>query len=248
MAGRVMVERFFCQDAAKGGELALDSSESNHLARVRRLGPGDAVVVFDGQGFATSAEVVQVERGRVVLQSVGLPLPDRLAPIELTLATALPKGDRLDWLVEKATEIGVARLVPLVTRRSVVDPRASKLERLRRAVIEASKQCGRNRLLRIDPPSSWVAVLSQARTGVRVLADPNGPGFPHWPRLSPGESAWIAVGPEGGFTEEEVSEAVEAGWSVVGIGPTILRVETAGLAGCLRMLATAERVQEMSAS
>src|SRR4051812_23439804 len=142
-----MADRFYCPDPPVEGFLTLSGDEARHLIRVRRLGPGDVVEVFDGRGTALRAEVAGVGRDRVELAVRGGPLPDRVAPCLLTLATAVPKADRFDWLVEKATELGVARLVPLRTERSVVDPRATKLDRLRRAIIEAAKQCGRNRLM-----------------------------------------------------------------------------------------------------
>src|SRR5262245_18650731 len=100
-----MAERFFCPDPPSGGRLTLAEEESRHLSRVLRLGPGDVVEVFDGQGFATLARVVAAGRDRVELVAVGEPLPDRALPFRLTLATAVPKGERFDWLVEKATEL-----------------------------------------------------------------------------------------------------------------------------------------------
>lgn len=243
-----MPERFFCEEAAGGGILRLEGAEANHLSRVRRVSVGKTVVLFDGKGFATEAEVREVRRREVLLEAVGAPLPNRSPLIELTLAIAPPKGDRLDWLVEKATEIGVARLVPLVTERSVVDPSEAKLERLRKAVIEASKQCGRNLLMRIEPPIAWDIFLSKEESGVKLLAEPGGLAWSAWPLPSVGGSTCLAVGPEGGFTSSEVTRAEAVGWSVVGLGPTILRVETAGLVGSARLLAVAESPGEQGAS
>jgi 16S rRNA (uracil1498-N3)-methyltransferase len=231
-----VADRFFCPDPPVGGRLAIGGDEARHLARVRRVGVGEVVEVFDGRGFATRAEVVAVGRDRVELVPVGEPLPDRAAPLHLTLATAVPKGERFDWLVEKATELGVARLVPIVTDRSVVDPRAAKLDRLRRVIVEASKQCGRNRLMELAPPSPWAAVASDRVAPVRLLAHPAGPPPPDWPPVVPGVSATLAVGPEGGFTGEEVEAALAGGWLTVGLGATLLRIETAGLAGCATVL------------
>jgi 16S rRNA (uracil1498-N3)-methyltransferase len=238
--GGIMGERFYCVDAARGERVALTGDEARHLARVCRIVAGATVELFDGEGHATRATVVTVGKDRVELEPIGPPLPDRTAPILLTLATAVPKGDRFDWLVEKATELGVARLVPIVTGRSVVDPRAGKLDRLRRAVIEACKQCGRNRLMEIGPAVRWADLVAPNGPGLRLIAHPDGLAFPAWPRPEPARTAWLAIGPEGGFTEDEVAQARSGGWVAVGLGASLLRVETAGIAGCARLLALGE--------
>ena len=235
-----MPDRFFCPELPVEGRLTLDRDESRHLGRVRRLGPGDVVEVFDGRGFASLAKVVSLERDQARLQLVGAPLPDRLAPCFLTLATAVPKGERFDWLVEKATELGVVRLVPLVTERSVVDPREAKLERLRRTVIEASKQCGRNRLMVVDRLSPWELFMAMASDSLKLIAHPGGEAAAGWPRVPRGGSVSLAVGPEGGFTESEVEKARREGWRLVSLGATLLRIETAGLAGCSMIQALCE--------
>ena len=235
-----MAERFYHGDAASGGTIFLEDDEARHLVKVRRVEPGERVEIFDGKGFATEAEVLSAKKDRVELKPVGDRLPDRFAPVRLTLATALPKGDRVDWLVEKATELGVARLVPLITERSVVDPRKGTLERLRRTVIEACKQCGRNRLMEIDAPMEWSDYLKDATIASRLVAQPAGLPSASWPTPEVGSSVVLAVGPEGGFTHAEVDLARHAGWIAVGLGQTILRIETAGIAGCARLLALSE--------
>lgn len=236
-----MADRFFCPDPPVDGLLTLCDEEARHLVKVRRLGIGDGVEVFDGRGNATAARVVEVGRDRVALQSVGAPLSDRLAVCPITLATAVPKGERFDWLVEQATEIGVRRLVPLLTERSVVDPRSGKLDRQRRRVIEASKQCGRNTLMDIDEPTPWPDFLSMAEPTLRALAHPAGATTSNWAVPKPGTSIALAIGPEGGFTESEVRSATDAGWHAINLGPTILRIETAGLVACAAILALCER-------
>jgi 16S rRNA (uracil1498-N3)-methyltransferase len=236
----VMGERFFCAGVAGDGCVVLEGDEARHLARVRRVAAGETVELFDGRGFATRAEVVAVGRDRVELRPVGAPLPDRAPLLQVSLATAVPKGERFDWLIEKATELGVQRLVPIVTQRSVVDPRPAKLERLRRAVIEACKQCGRNHLMTIEPPRHWTDLLTEPADGLRLLAHPEGLPLASWPRPGRDRTAWLAVGPEGGFTEEEVAAARAAGWVVVGLGPSLLRIETAGIVGCCRLLGLGE--------
>ena len=182
-----MSTRFYSPDPAQNGKLWLAAEEARHLSRVCRLGVGDVVEVFDGKGHATKAEIIKVEHGRVELIAIGPPFAGRFAPFSLTLASAVPKGDRFDWLVEKATELGVERLIPLVTERSVVEPGGPKLERLRRAIIEASKQCGRNQLMILDTPMRWDQLVGLYSDSIRFLADPAGVASPQWPAIALGQ-------------------------------------------------------------
>jgi len=229
--------RFYSPDPAQNGKLWLEDDEARHLRRVCRLGVGDVVEVFDGKGYATRAEVVKVEHGRIELTAIGLPLPGAIPPLSLTLASAVPKGDRFDWLVEKATELGVERLVPLVTERSVVEPGGPKLERLRRAIVEASKQCGRNRLMILDAPVRWDRLVGLYADSIRFLADPEGMPAPRWPAIPLERPAILAVGPEGGFTPQERLTAERLGWFTMRLSSCTLRIETAGVAGCAALLA-----------
>jgi 16S rRNA (uracil1498-N3)-methyltransferase len=233
-----LADRFYCAEPPVDGLLTLAEEESRHLARVRRLGEGDQVEVFDGRGRGWRAEVVKVARDGVIVR-LAEALLDRTTRCQLTLATAVPKGDRFDWLIEKATELGVARLVPLIAERSVVEPRVSKLDRLRRAVIGAAKQCGRNRLMEIDAPRTWGEVLNSESRDARLVAHPGGLAPAQWP-VRGASRAILAVGPEGGFTDIEVEQAQSAGWSMVSLGSTLLRIETAGVAGSSILLALAE--------
>jgi 16S rRNA (uracil1498-N3)-methyltransferase len=232
--------RFFCPDPPQVGRYRLDVDESRHLLRVCRHKVGDQVELFDGRGFATRAQVVEIGKDRVELITAGPPLPERASPCLLTLATAVPKGDRFDWLVEKATELGVARLIPLVTEHSVVDPRDSKLDRLRRTIVEASKQCRRNRLMILDPPVSWNDFIRSARKGLGLVAQPDGLPPGRWPLIFPGQEVLLAVGPEGGFSLAERDLAEADGWHPICLSVNGLRIETAGLAGCAAILARCE--------
>lgn len=235
-----MADRVYCPDPPVGGRFTIRGDEARHLTRVRRVGEGDDVEVFDGHGFATRARVAAVERERVELIPHGQPLPDRMPPCRLVLATAVPKGERFDWLVEKATELGVSELIPLVTERSVVDPRDTKLDRLRRVIVEAAKQCGRSRLMELTPPTRWTEVLASRSETVRLVAHPGGALVPEWPLISAAESVILAVGPEGGFSDEEALSALAAGWRTINLGKTLLRIETAGIAGCSAILTLCE--------
>ena len=210
--------------------IRLEGDEARHLARVARHQVGDLVEIFSGQGDGFLAQVMEIQKDSVEL-AVREPVPDRLASLELTLLVAPPKGDRFDWIVEKATELGVSRLVPILCGRSVVDPRLSKIERLKRAIIEASKQCGRTRLMTLDRPTAFSSVISQETDSPRLFADFGGIPPHSWPKFAAGTKVSLAIGPEGGWTDEERQHAVTAGWVVVGLGQTRLRVETAAVVG-----------------
>jgi 16S rRNA (uracil1498-N3)-methyltransferase len=227
-----MADRYFVAHPITGTETLLDGPEAHHLIHVMRVRPGAAVVLFDGSGAEFAAVVEQVGRSEVRLSVSSRQQIDRELPVRVTLGVALPKGDRQKWLVEKAVELGVACLVPLRTARSVADPAAQALQRLRRTVIEASKQCGRNCLMEIAEPAPWTDFAAIGDNAApRLLAHPGGPGLARPTRQSQTTplpaAAILAVGPEGGFTDEEVALAAAAGWQTVDLGARILRIETA---------------------
>jgi len=235
-----LADRFFCPEPPTLGRVTLQGDEARHLARVRRVEVGQVVELFDGRGANFRAEVEDLGRGHVDLRVVGPKSQARPPALTLSLASAVPKGDRFDWLVEKATELGVARLTPLTTERSVVDPRSAKLDRLRRVVVEASKQSRRDLLMELDRPIEWPALLKSAGADHRLLAHPGGRPIAGVGGFRRGESALLAIGPEGGFSDLEVEQAISAGWQAVSLGPTTLRVETAALAASALLLALAE--------
>src|SRR5262249_36098420 len=164
-----------------------------------------------------------LDRHGVILEVLGVESPQRERGVHLEVAAPLPKGDRAAFLLEKLTEIGVTDFVPLQTARSVVHPREAKLEKLERHVIEASKQCGRKVLLRMGPLTPWADYCGRADLPARKLL--GHPGGDPLPPGCAGDTA-VAVGPEGGFAEEEIEQGRSAGWSLVSLGPRILRVET----------------------
>jgi 16S rRNA (uracil1498-N3)-methyltransferase len=229
-----MSQRFYVPKI-DGEQTSLAGSEAHHLIHVMRAEVGSKVVLFDGSGAEFPAEVTQIGRREVRLR-VGQPVEvDCELPREVVLAVALPKGDRQRWLVEKAVELGVRRVVPLAAQRGVSQPNAAARERLSRAVVQASKQCGRNRLLEIAEPRPLRQLVTEPAPGaIRWMAHPGGRGI--GPRLADltrddrQDSCWLAVGPEGGFTDDEVSCACDAGWQTIDLGPRVLRIETAALA------------------
>jgi 16S rRNA (uracil1498-N3)-methyltransferase len=170
--------------------------------------------------------VVEVSRRTVTVEVEAVASPPREHAFRIEVAAPLPKGDRAQFLLEKLTELGVASFVPLQTARSIVQPRETKLDKLQRHVIEASKQCGRNVLLRVQPLSTWADyVRNDELPPARLVAHPGGPKVPS----RAVEDVALAVGPEGGFTEEEIAVAQRSGWKVMGLGPRTLRMETAAI-------------------
>lgn len=211
----------------EGGHVELDAAQANYLGNVMRLREGSEVLLFDGHSGEWLARVAGVAKKRMVLAVERRTRVVEQVP-DLWLAFAPVKRGPVEWLVEKATELGVARLQPVITRRTVVD--RIKPERLKAIAIEAAEQCGRTLLPELAEPTPldrFVAALAPDRT--LYFADETG-GDPLAAALSPGP-ATILVGPEGGFTEEERA-AIRAVPSAraVSLGPRILRAETAALA------------------
>jgi 16S rRNA (uracil1498-N3)-methyltransferase len=192
---------------------------------------GDRVELFDGRGAAAIAEVVARSRKSATLKLLERTF-DNAPDSSFTLASAVPKGDRFRWLIEKATELGVDRLVPLQTARGVVQPRETKLGKMQQTVVAACKQSGRNWLMKLEEMTSFDAFVAGAsREGVLLVAHPAGkPLVEVLTTCAKRQRIIAAVGPEGGFTESEMEDAVAAGAALVGLGPTILRTETAALA------------------
>jgi len=229
-----MSERFFLAAPPHDGRAVLTGDEARHLVRVLRARVGDSVCVFAGTGVEWPARIVRIGRDEVELD-IGAARPDAVEGPTLVLAVALPKGERQKWLVEKLTELGVARLVPLVTARGVAEATPAALARLRRTVIEASKQCGRNTLLEIAAPATPAELFAGLDPGTwAFVADPAGPPLVTIPRaVAPNGmlgGMLALVGPEGGFTPEEVAAAVAAGCTRASLGPHVLRIETAAIA------------------
>ncbi len=222
-----MSERFYTPDSLGPGEYILSGAEAHHLATVRRFVQGDRVTLFNGDGNEYTAEIAATEKKSVALNVLSVIACDRELPFPLVVASALPKGDRADFLIEKLTELGVSRFIPLVTSRSVVVPKESTVARCARAVIEASKQCGRNRLMAIDRACKWDELISRIDLPAsRYLLHPG--AFEH--HLPSRVGVTLAIGPEGGFDPEEVHAALALGWKAMSLGSRFLRVETAAVA------------------
>jgi 16S rRNA (uracil1498-N3)-methyltransferase len=226
-----MANRFYINCPLTPGLVTVQGPEAHHLATVCRFRPGGQVCLFNGDGHEYPATVVSVARRSVTLDILAVETQLREADSRIEVAAPVPKGDRAQFLLEKLTELGVSTFIPLRTQQSVVHPRETKLDRLQRYVIEASKQCGRNVLLQVGPLTDWSEYCRRGNLpGVRIVAHPSGANR-CWPES--GDVA-LAVGPEAGFTDEEIALAQAHEWQVVSLGPRILRIETAAmvLAAC----------------
>jgi 16S rRNA (uracil1498-N3)-methyltransferase len=220
-----MSERYYLDQPLALGPVTLAGPEARHLAVVCRVRPGDRIYLFNGDGRQYRAAVAETSKRGVRLDIEAVEEQMRELGFRLEVAAPLPKGDRGQFLIEKLTELGATDFVPLRTARSVVHPK--DIDRLRRYVIEASKQCGRNVLMRVAPLTEWKDYATRGELfSVRMMAHLGGEAM----EVGSRQDAVCAVGPEGGFTEEEVALARSAGWRVVSLGPRVLRVETAALA------------------
>lgn len=232
-----MSQRFFVDTPITSGMATLADAEAHHLTHVMRAKVGDQITLFDGSGAEFTASIASIGRREVTAEVQDRLEVNREAACQLTLAVALPKGDRQRWLIEKAVELGVAELVPLAAARGAPGKGSSGGDRLWKAVIEASKQCGRNRLMKIAEPRTPAEFFAECPSDtLRLIAHPaENAGDPKSAgallrEADPLASVALAIGPEGGFTDEEVQTASGAGWRSVSLGRRILRIETAALA------------------
>ncbi len=221
-----MTQRYFVESPIAAGPVWLVGDEAHHMLRVMRLQIGDSVRLFDGTGREYVAEICSVGRDRVELTIKSAEQVDRELPGELIVAVALPKGDRQRVLIEKLVELGVTAIVPLATSRSVAQFSDGVRTRLERIVIEASKQCGRNRLMQIAAPEKCSEFFAQNPSATKLITHPDGKSLRDVSWRAP---CVVAIGPEGGFTTDEIESATKCGWECVNLGPRILRTETAAI-------------------
>ena len=227
--------RFFWEGSLRVGEqVALPKAQAHHALRVLRLAPGAAVVLFNGQGGEYEGELLVPEGQTLQVRLHRYQDPARESPLHLGLAQCLGTGDKMDWVFQKAVELGVRHCVPLQSARSVVrlsgERAQTRQQHWQRVVRAACEQCGRNQLPAVAPVQSlphWLSTLSQPVSG--VLLSPDAP-CSALTRPPPGELFWILVGPEGGWTAQEIEWAQRAGFTAAHLGPRILRTETAALA------------------
>lgn len=250
-----MTPRLFAPvDLAVGAVVRIDPASAHHAIRVLRLAAGAPVELFDGRGHAAIAAIVSADPCTVVVER--LLAADGLAPLQLTLAQCISAADKMDWTIEKAVELGVSAIVPLQSQKAIVkltpERSAKRREHWQRLILAASAQSRQNRLPRLAEVMKLDEWLRQPATpmGLRLVLDPRAqaslsgllaaqqtkPPFVD-EALAPGqavaaralENIHVLCGPESGFTDAEFSQACDAGWVAAGLGPRVLRTETAGL-------------------
>ncbi|MEW6354132.1 MAG: 16S rRNA (uracil(1498)-N(3))-methyltransferase [Pseudomonadota bacterium] len=213
-----------------GATVALDAQAAQHLVRVLRLKPGASLIVFNGQGGEYEATLENTQHGAATVRVERFIARDAESPLTITLAQGISRGERMDYAVQKAVELGVNRIVPLVTDYCVVtlhkEREEKRLAHWRGVIVAACEQCGRTRIPTLSNPQSLHAWLNEARNGLRLLFDPY--STQHLAQLAPPQDEiTLLIGPEGGLSDAENAAARAAGFSAVRLGPRMLRTETA---------------------
>lgn len=235
------VTRIYYQDGLTGHEtLALSGQSGQHVARVLRMRAGDELVLFNGHGGEYRASIESIQGDKVQLNVLDHIAIEREAPVPVTLIQGVSRGERMDWTIQKATELGVHRILPVSSLRSMVKLKGDRAERRRdhwqQVAISACEQCGRNRVPEVTPPVSLEDGLAQVeafalKLTLRADAEKR---LAELPVSAP--EACIAIGPEGGFDDREYRLLEQAGFQGLRLGPRILRTETAGLAAMAALL------------
>lgn len=218
----------------EGSTLALPETTATHLLRVLRLGVGDEVLLFNGDGFDYRARISALGKRTAEVHIEARIEVSRESPLTVTLAQALARGEKMDWVLQKATELGVTRIAPVVTERTEVKLDAERADRRlhhwRGVVASACEQCGRARLPHIEEPRTLGEFLAACKAeGQLILAlDPEGEhrlsALPAFDQLT------LVIGPEGGLSPRDLGQLHAAGAQGLRLGPRILRTETAGIA------------------
>lgn len=227
-----------------GAPAVLTGDAANHIGRVLRLRPGDPLTLFDGHGGEYAAKVTEFQGAKVIVQVGDHRDVERESKLHITLLQGIARGDRMDTIVQKATELGVARLVPVMTERSVVKLSSHNAHRKHAhwlaIAIAACEQCGRNRLVELAQPQTVADAISrECSPDSRCLMLEPDAGPTLFTAAGAAESITLLVGPEGGLSSLEADIAARSGFTPCRLGPRILRTETASLAAIAALQAIA---------
>lgn len=221
--------RFYIKNQVCEGKVRLEGEEARH-ARVLRIKPGDQIEVFNAKG---EAGLGTIEKAGKNIIEISIVRSEKVStrPIFRVLASSAPKNKRFDMLVQKATELGADKIIPISTKRTIVNPRETKIERLKKIAIEAAKQSGRNTIPEIENIISVEKLMKTSKEfDLKLILDPKGKKIKEVLRNVMPKKIICLIGPEGGFTDEELEEAKKNGFIPARLGKEILRVETAGIA------------------
>lgn len=236
--------RFYCPPPLpQSGEFNLPPDAAHHASRVLRLREGDAVQLFDGEGHESHGVIADLSGKQVVVGQLRQIDTNRESPLQVTLAQALSSSEKMDWVIQKATELGVAEIQPLATERSVArlspERAAKRTEHWQQVAIAACEQCGRNVLPVIHPPLDIMVWLQQMRAEKhsKFILLPQGSVSLH-SQPKPQDKAILLIGAEGGFTPAESDSALLCDFTPIRLGARVMRTETAAVAGltALQML------------
>lgn len=227
-----MTRLYLAQPLASGSSIALPDEALRHLVQVLRMQAGETLTVFNGEGGEYAATLATASRKGATLAIGAYDPISREAPIAITIAQCVSKGDRMDYALQKATELGAAGFVPVLSARGVVkldgERWEKKVEHWRGVVIGAAEQSGRTRMPDVALPLSFETLLASPREGLKLILAPGGTtALSALPRT---DAITALIGPEGGFSPQELELADRHGWQRLGLGPRILRTETAPVA------------------
>lgn len=227
--------RFYCPlPLAIGSDIALPDHIAHHI-HVLRLAPGASITLFNGEGGEYTASLTTLDKKRACASIKTFSPREVELPYAVTLAQALPEGSKLDWIIEKSVELGATAIQPLAAQRCVVrlsaERAAKKMEHWQGIIAAAAEQSGRNRLPHLSEPVDFHDWVRRQNLHRHILLSPRAEqSLSEWARHHPPQAVALLIGPEGGFTTEEDSAALEHGALALSMGPRVLRTETAGLA------------------
>ena len=233
--------RFYCREAlSPGAHVELPEPVARHAVRVLRLPPGAPMILFDGRGGQYPARIERIERDRVYAELSAWEDAECESPLAITLVQALQAGDKMDFTIQKAVELGVRDIVPVESRRSVLrlagERAAKRVAHWQGVVASACEQCGRNQVPLVAPVEKLESWLSRPANGVlRLMLDPE--AETSFASIRPEGAVQLLIGSEGGLDPQEMIAARQAGFRGVRLGPRVLRTETAGLAALAVMQA-----------